>query len=396
LKSFRALHQEKNTSARVGVLQTPHGIVETPAFIAVATQASVKSLTPRDLEEIGVQIIIANSYHLHLRPGEDLIFELGGLHKFMGWSGPLMTDSGGFQVFSLGAGMEQGVGKIASIFPEEGRPLPRGEKSRVRIDEDGVEFRSHLDGSILRLTPEKVIEIQAKLGADIILTLDECTSPLHDYEYTKEAMGRTHRWALRAFKKYAEIQRDSKQALFGIVQGGAYRDLREESAKFIGSLGFDGIAIGGSLGRSKREMHDVLEWTIPLLPEEKPRHLLGIGEVEDVFEIVGRGVDLFDCAAPTRMARNGALLVKGEEKFRLNICNSRYKDDPRPLEEGCKCYTCRNFSRAYLRHLFLAKELLAYKLATIHNLHFVVSLMKEVREAIRDRRFLELKERWMG
>jgi queuine tRNA-ribosyltransferase/7-cyano-7-deazaguanine tRNA-ribosyltransferase len=292
--------------------------------------------------------------------------------------------------------MEQGVGKIASIFPEEGRPLPRGEKSRVRIDEDGVEFRSHLDGSILRLTPEKVIEIQAKLGADIILTLDECTSPLHDYEYTKEAMGRTHRWALRAFKKYAEIQRDSKQALFGIVQGGAYRDLREESAKFIGSLGFDGIAIGGSLGRSKREMHDVLEWTIPLLPEEKPRHLLGIGEVEDVFEIVGRGVDLFDCAAPTRMARNGALLVKGEEKFRLNICNSRYKDDPRPLEEGCKCYTCRNFSRAYLRHLFLAKELLAYKLATIHNLHFVVSLMKEVREAIRDRRFLELKERWMG
>jgi queuine tRNA-ribosyltransferase/7-cyano-7-deazaguanine tRNA-ribosyltransferase len=289
------------------------------------------------------------------------------------------------------------VGKIASIFPEEGgRPMPRGEKSRVRISEEGVEFRSHLDGSILRLTPEKAMEIQAKLGADIILVLDECTSPLHDYDYTKEAMGRTHRWAVRALKKYAEIRRDSKQALFGIVQGGAYRDLREESARFIGGLDFDGIAIGGSLGRSKSEMHDVLDWTIPLLPEGKPRHLLGIGEVEDIFEIVERGVDLFDCAAPTRMARNGALLVKGEEKFRLNICNARYKDDPMPIEESCGCYTCQNFSRAYLRHLFLANELLAYRLTTIHNLYFVVKLMREIRGAIRDGRFPKLKRRWVG
>ncbi len=388
----------RDGEARAGRLLTPHGAIETPAFVAVGTQGTVKAVSPEELREIGVQVIIANTYHLHLQPGEDLIEELGGLHRFMNWAGPLMTDSGGFQVFSLGAGKEHGVGKIASIFPEEGdrgghlkaKGKSKSGKPLVKVDEDGVEFISHLDGSLHRFTPEGVIEIERKLGADIILVLDECTSPLHDYAYTKRAMERTHRWALRALKEFERTD-DGRQALFGIIQGGAYRDLREESARFISSLDFQGFAIGGSLGKSKQEMLQVLEWTVPLLPEEKPRHLLGIGEIEDIFAAVESGIDLFDCVAPTRMARNGALFSKGAEAFRLHIRNARYRDDPRPIEEGCNCYTCRNYSRAYLQHLFEAKELLAMRLATIHNLHFLESLMRQVRAAIREGRLAELK-----
>ncbi|MGQ9477149.1 MAG: tRNA guanosine(34) transglycosylase Tgt [Candidatus Bipolaricaulia bacterium] len=391
----------RDGEARAGCLLTPHGAIETPAFVAVGTQATVKAISPEELREIGVQVIIANTYHLHLQPGEDLIERLGGLHRFMNWNGPLMTDSGGFQVFSLGAGKEHGVGKIASIFPEEGDRgghLKARGKPLVRVDEEGVEFISHLDGSLHRFTPEGVIEIERKLGADIILTLDECTSPLHDYAYTKRAMERTHRWAVRAleeFKRSDEGRRASSQAIFGIVQGGAYRDLREASGRYISSLDFHGFAIGGSLGRSKREMLQVLEWTVPLLPEEKPRHLLGIGEIEDIFAAVERGIDLFDCVAPTRMARNGALFSKGAPDFRLHIRNARFKDDPSPIEEGCGCYTCRNYSRAYLRHLFEAKELLAMRLATIHNLFFLEGLMRRVRAAIREGRLTALKEEWL-
>ncbi len=387
----------KEGEARAGKLVTPHGTIETPSFVAVGTQATVKALSTEDLRKVGNQVIITNAYHLHLQPGEDLIESVGGLHRFMGWQGPLMTDSGGFQIFSLGAGKKHGVGKIASIFPEKadrgGHLSSKKGKPLVRVNEDGVEFISHLDGSPHLFTPERVIEIERKLGADIILVLDECTSPLHDYHYTRAAMERTHRWAVRALTEFQSTSINS-QALLGIVQGGAYRDLRQQSAGFIADKGFDGYAIGGSLGRSKEEMHLVLEWTIPLLPQDKPRHLLGIGEIDDIFEVVKRGIDLFDCAAPTRMARTGTLFVKKGQRFRIHILNARFRDDPRPIDEGCNCYTCCNYSRAYLRHLFVAKELSGIRLASIHNLYFLESLMRRIRTAITKRRLAELRREW--
>lgn len=388
----------KEDKARAGVLVTPHGHIETPSFVAVGTQATVKALSKEELGKIGTQVIITNAYHLHLQPGENLIEKMGGLHEFMSWNGPLMTDSGGFQIFSLGAGKEHGVGKIAPIFPDEmdrgGHLSSKKGTSLVRVDEEGVEFTSYLDGSRHRFTPEQVIDIERKLGADIILPLDECTSPLHEYAYTKAAMERTHRWAVRALE---EFQRTSEvsQALLGIVQGGAYRDLREESAEFIGAQDFHGYAIGGSLGKSKNDMYQVLEWTIPLLPQDKPRHLLGIGEIEDIFEVVSRGVDLFDCVTPTRMARTGTLLTKSAERFRIHILNAQFKDDPRPVDEECSCDTCRTHSRAYLRHLFIARELLAIRLATIHNLHFLESLMRNIRNAIKEQKLSVLWEEWL-
>jgi queuine tRNA-ribosyltransferase/7-cyano-7-deazaguanine tRNA-ribosyltransferase len=396
MTSFRLLAKDKE--ARAGKLVTPHGSIETPSFVAVGTQATVKAVSTEDLGKIGNQVVITNAYHLHLQPGEDLIEKMGGLHRFMGWQGPLMTDSGGFQIFSQGAGKEHGVGKIASIFPEEqdrGRHFnSKTGKPLVRVDEDGVEFVSYLDGSRHRFTPERVMEIGRKFGADIILVLDECTSPLHDYDYTRTAMERTHRWAIRALTEFQHTS-DKSQALWGIVQGGAYRDLRQESAKFIADQGFDGYAVGGSLGKSKEEMHEVLEWAIPHLPEDKTRHLLGIGEIEDIFEVVKRGIDLFDCVAPTRMARTGTMFVQGEERFRIHILNAQFKDDPRPIDETCNCYTCCNYSRAYLRHLFVAKELSAVRLASIHNLYFIESLMRQIRTAIRERRLAALSGQWL-
>jgi queuine tRNA-ribosyltransferase/7-cyano-7-deazaguanine tRNA-ribosyltransferase len=263
----------------------------------------------------------------------------------------------------------------------------------VAVDEDGVEFISYLDGSIHRFTPEGVIEIGRKLGTDIMLVLDECTSPLHDFQYTKRAMERTHRWAERAMEEF-ERTSDGTQALWGIVQGGAYQDLREESVTFIVDRDFDGYAIGGSLGESKNDMHRVLDWTVPFLPENKPRHLLGIGKVEDIFEVVRRGIDLFDCVAPTRMAHTGTFFRKDSEGFLVHILNAQFKDDLRPIEEGCSCNTCCNYSRAYLRHLFLAKELLGIRLAAIHNLSFMESLMREIRAAIREGRFAALERDW--
>lgn len=398
---FGVLHSDSRTRARAGVLKTLHGEIHTPSFVAVGTQASVKAIAPDDLKKIGIQVLIANTYHLHLRPGEDVIAQLSGLHKFMGWDGLIMTDSGGFQTFSLGAAIEHGVGKIASIFPDEAEVAERGGhlskarqgQSLVKISEEGVAFRSHLDGSLQKFTPESVIEIQKKLGADMIFVLDECTSPLHDYEYTKRAMERTHRWAIRALERFQKMD-DGEQALFGVIQGGAYQDLREQSAKFISQLDFDGIGIGGSVGRSKDDLYRVLDWTIPLLPENKPRHLLGIGEIADIFHAVARGIDLFDCVAPTRMARNGALWVKDGQDFRINITNAAYRTDPRPIEEGCACYTCQNFSRAYLHHLFLAKEILTMRLTTIHNLYFLESLMCEMRAAIQQDALVGLAAEW--
>lgn len=385
--------------ARLGKIVTTRGTVYTPSFVPVGTSAFVQAVSADELRDLGCQVIITNAYHLHLRPGEVLIEKMGGLHRFMGWDGPLMTDSGGFQIFSLGAAKEHGVGKIAPIFPEK---MERGAHVRssnvkplVRVDEDGVEFVSYLDGSRHRFTPEAVIEIGRRLGSDIVMVLDECTSPLHDYRYTKGAMDRTHRWAVRSLEEFKHSS-SWNQALMGIVQGGAYRDLRQQSAQFIAGLGFDGYAIGGSLGKSKDEMYRVLEWTTPLLPAEKPRHLLGIGEVEDIFEVVRRGIDLFDCVFPTRAARTGTFLVREAERFRIHIQNARFKEDPSSIENGCPCYTCRNYSRAYLRHLFMTKEPSAIRLATIHNLNFLESLTRQIRESIKEGRLTALEKEWLS
>lgn len=393
---FTITARDSNTRARAGIIRTAHGDIETPNFMPVATQASVKALTPDDLDALGVQLIIANTYHLALRPGAEKIAELGGLHAFMQWHRPLMTDSGGFQVFSLGAAIRDGVGKIADIFPEEDEE--RESKSArkqmgtplCRIDDDGVTFRSHLDGALMRLDPERSLQIQHLLGADFVVAFDECTSPLDSYEYTRTALARTHRWAERCLAQHTKTRREY-QSLWGIVQGGAYRDLREESARFIGALPFEGLCIGGSLGKSKKEMHAILEWTIPLLPENKPRHLLGIGEIADIRAAVARGIDLFDCASPTRWARNGALIVSRaiaeNPEQRLNISNARYALDRAPIDPSCDCYTCQHFSRAYLHHLHRAKELTYYRLATLHNLRMMMRLMSEIRAQIRAGKF---------
>jgi queuine tRNA-ribosyltransferase len=360
---FELLKKDPHSRARVGVMHTPHGQIPTPVFAPVGTQATVKAVSPRELRELGTSLVLANTYHLYLRPGPDTIADLGGLHGFMGWDGPIMTDSGGFQVFSL---------------------------AHLRaVDMTGVTFRSHLDGSEHLFTPEKVIEIQGKLGADIILCLDECTEPL-DYDYNVQALERTHNWAERC--RAAHTRQD--QALFGIVQGGAFADLRRQSAEFIASLDFPGHSIGGlSVGEPKEVMHKMLEVTVPLLPEDKPRHLLGVGSPEDIFEGVARGIDIFDCALPTRIARNGALFVR---TGRLNIRNARYADDSAPIEEGCECYTCRHFSRAYLRHLIMANEILGFRLTTLHNLRFMVSLLQEIREAILAGTFSVLKKEFLA
>jgi len=385
--------------ARLGKIITTRGIVYTPSFVPVGTSAVVQAISADELRDLGTQILITNAYHLHFRPGEDSIEKMGGLHRFMGWEGPLMVDSGGFQIFSLGAGKEHGVGKIAPIFPEKmecgGHLRSRQGKSLVRVDEDGVEFVSYIDGSRHRFTPEAVIWTGRRLGAEILMVLDECTSPYHDYRYTREAMDRTHRWAVRSLEEL-EHRCPRRQASIGIVQGGAYRDLRQRSARFIGGLNFDGYAIGGSLGKSKEEMYRILEWTTPLLPREKPRHLLGIGEVEDIFSVVSRGIDLFDCVFPTRMARTGTFLVRGAERFRIHIKNARYKEDPNPIENGCPCYTCRNYSRASLRNLFMAKDPSAMRLATIHNLNFLESLMREIRESLQEGRLAALEKEWLS
>ncbi len=337
--------------ARAGVLHTPHGDVPTPVFMPVGTQGTVKAMAPRDLLELNARIILSNTYHLYLRPGDERIARLGGLHAFMGWERSILTDSGGFQVFSLA--------------------------QQRRVDADGVTFRSHIDGSLHRLTPEKAIAIQENLGADIIVCFDECPEPL-DYGYNVAALERTHAWAGRCLA--AKSRPD--QALFGIVQGGIFPDLRTESARFLTALGFDGYAIGGlSVGESKAEMYHTLELLHPLLPANQPRYLMGVGTPRDLVEGVARGVDMFDCVLPTRTARMGAALLRDG---RLNLRNARFADDPAPLDAACTCYTCRHFSRAYLRHLVQANEILAHHLLTVHNLHLMLTIASEIRQAVLD------------
>ncbi len=359
---FKIEAKDERSSARAGVFVTPHGDIPTPVFAPVGTQATVKTLSPDDLVSVGARLILANAYHLYLRPGHELIRDLGGLHRFMNWKGPILTDSGGFQVFSL--------------------------VDLRDVDEDGVTFRSHIDGSMHRFTPEKVMQIEEALGSDIAMVLDECPPP-KDRGYNEEALKRTHSWAIRC--RNAHHRED--QALFGIVQGGIFPDLREASAKFVTSLDFQGYAIGGlSVGETKEEMYATLDVTVPLLPEGRPRYLMGVGTPEDILEGVERGIDFFDCVFPTRVARNGTFLT---HTGRLNIKNARFTDDLEPIEPGCTCYTCRNYSRAYLRHLFMAKETLGLRLATIHNIHFMEKLMADVRRSIRDGTFLEFKESFL-
>ena len=373
------------------MLHTTHGSIDTPFFCVVGTAGSVKGVTPAELRELGAEVLLANTYHLYLRPGAETIGDLGGLHRFMAWDGPIVTDSGGFQVFSLGFGLEHGVGKQIGMFPGEDAPRRGGQAGRlVRVDEDGATFTSHIDGSRQRLTPESSIAIQEVLGADIILAFDEPTSPLHDADYTRQAMQRTHRWAERCL---AARRRDD-QALYGVVQGGAFHDLRTASARFIASLPFEGAAIGGSLGKSKADMHAVLDWSIPHLPEAWPRHLLGIGEPEDLFSCVERGIDQFDCVAPTRLGRHGQAYTPDG---RLHLTRPELKEDPRPLQAGCGCYTCRTgFSRGYLRHLFAANELLAYTLTSLHNLYFIQNLMRRIRAAIRADQLSALRDEFLS
>jgi queuine tRNA-ribosyltransferase len=319
-------------------------------FAPVGTQASVKSLTPAHLTDLNASLILANTYHLYLRPGDELVAEMGGLHQFMQWSGPLLTDSGGFQVFSLA-------------------------KNRS-IDEDGVTFRSHIDGSTHRLSPEKSIAIQENLGADIIMAFDECADP-YDKTYAQQAMQRTHSWAERCM----QVKTRSDQALFGIVQGGIFEDLRQQSAEFIASLGFPGHAIGGlSVGETKSEMHEVLDLVDQVLPDERPRYLMGVGTPVDLVNSISRGIDIFDCVLPTRLARHNAAMTRFGK--RLNVVNAQFASDPNPIDEDCQCYTCQNFSRAYIRHLIIAKEMLSATLLSIHNLHTLIKLTDDIRQAI--------------
>ncbi len=349
--------------ARAGVFKTPHGNLETPIFAPVGTQATVKTLTPAQLEELGAVLILSNTYHLYLRPGENLVREMGGLHRFMQWPGPILTDSGGFQVYSLA-------------------------KTR-KINDGGVTFKSHIDGSMHQFTPEKSIQIQEDLGADIIMAFDECSDP-NDHEYSNIAMERTHKWAERCLS----VKKRTDQALFGIVQGGVDPDLRDKSAKFIASLPFPGIAIGGlSVGESKAEMYSTLDLVLQSLPQSKPRYLMGVGTPEDLINGIARGIDIFDCVLPTRLARHNAAF---SSQGRLNLMNASYARDSHPIDDTCSCYTCKTFTRAYLHHLVIARELLAGTLLSIHNLYSLIQLVKNIRVSIMDGTFIQRVPAWLS
>jgi len=378
---FRIKHSEQKTLARTGIFKTPHGEIKTPAFMPVGTKATVKTLSSQDLENLGTDIILANTYHLFLRPGEKIVKHGGGLHKWMNWKGPILTDSGGFQVFSLAR--------------EKGFTKNKDFKIKVKIDENGVEFSSFLDGSKHYLTPEKAIKIQHDLGADIIMAFDECAPANSSKKYLKEAMERTHNWAIRCKKEHEKLSKKqkNKQALFPIVQGGLYKDLRTESAKFINDLDLPGNAIGGlSVGESRKEMLKTIEIIIPHLDPKKPRYLMGVGTPEDLFECVERGIDMFDCVHPTRMARHGAFWT---EKGRFSIKNNKFKKDKKPLQKECKCETCQNYSRSYLRHLIFENEILGLRLMTIHNLHFLLNLMTQIRKHIEKNTFATFKKNFL-
>ncbi len=355
-------HVDKHSKARFGILHTPHGDVELPMFMPVGTLATVKSLSPEEIKSLGAGVILANTYHLHIRPGEDIIAKHGGLHQFMHYDGPILTDSGGFQVFSLA--------------------------DNRQIKEEGVTFKSHLDGSKLFFSPEVAIGIEEKLGADIIMSFDECIPYPATYEYAKNSTERTLRWAKRGL----DAKTRDDQALFGIVQGGAYEDLRKKCALELASLPFDGYSIGGtSIGEPRDVYEKMIDYSVPYLPDDKPRYLMGVGSIDYILAGVERGVDMFDCVLPTRLARHGALFTS---HGRVNIRDAKYKEDLTPLDDQCDCYTCKNYTKSYLRHLYVSDELLGKRLLTIHNVRFLISFMEKMREAIKEDKFLEFKEQY--
>lgn len=441
--NFKIEKKIPNFLGRAGVLSTPHGDILTPSFVVVGTKGTVKSVTPEQLVSDGVQVTLANTYHLYLQPGDELIKNAGGLHRFMNWSGPLMTDSGGFQVFSLGVAYGKEISKVVtvtdpSLLIAERSSVDDGIPRLAIVGNDGVSFRSHIDGSLHYITPEKSIEIQHNLGADIIFAFDECTSPTENNRYQEEALSRTHAWAKRSLVEHkkreslketspiilsvspsdegsgevqpsfsrmtngaklasevvplSEIKKSAlPQALFGIVQGGRSEILRKKSAEVIGNMDFDGFGIGGSF--AKEDMSTAVKWVNEILPEEKPRHLLGIGEPEDLFMGVENGVDLFDCVGPTRIARNGTMFTKNGK---INILNAKFVEDFNIIDEGCECYTCKSYTRSYMSHLFRAKEMLGATLASIHNIYFINKLVSDMRDSILNDTFHEFKNEFLN
>ncbi len=396
--NFIVIHHDSTSGARIGQIHTPHGIIHTPAFVPVGTQASVKSLTPDELKSLGVQLFFVNTYHMAMRPGIEIVEKAGGLHSFMNWNGPLITDSGGFQVFSLGAK------RVAANILQSDAVR---QVELVKISEKGVEFLSHWDGTKHLFTPEISMQYQWRLGSDIHIAFDECTPYPISYAGAKKSMEQTHRWGKRSLEEHRKKSQKSKvkvqkyQALYGVVQGSVFEDLRRKSADFIAGQDFDGIAIGGvAVGESKVEMRQICDWVIPRLPKDKPRHLLGVGEIDDIFDIVERGVDTFDCVQPTRLARMGHAFASSKlkvqsSKWTIDINNHMYAQDFSQICAKCDCYTCGNFTRAYLHHLFRVKELLVYRLLTLHNVHFVLSLVQTIRKRIADGSFTRFKNEFL-
>jgi queuine tRNA-ribosyltransferase len=403
--TFEIQARDPATRARAGLITTAHGQIETPVFMPVGTRGTVKALTPDDLVEHGAQIILGNTYHLYLQPGHELIARMGGLHGFMGWGGPILTDSGGFQVFSLVYG---GIAdEVKGRRPTQQTQLKPG---MVKVTEEGVLFRSYIDGSKHFFTPEKSIEIQKGLGADIILCFDELPPFRAGYDYTARSLERTHRWEERCLAFHQQTLPGEQgraalpftppnpvQSLFGIVHGGVFPDLRRQSAEELAELPFDGLCIGGSLGANKQQMREVVDMAVPYMPDHLPRHLLGIGDVDDLIEGVARGIDMFDCVSPTRLGRHGAALIRDPaRRWKLNVNNAALREDPAPLDAHCGCYTCAHFSRAYIHHLFRAQELLGIRLVSLHNVAFLLGLTRQIRESIRAGRFGELRAEWLA
>jgi queuine tRNA-ribosyltransferase len=420
--NFKIEKKLEGKLGRAGTIETAHGIIETPAFVVVGTKGTVKSVNPEQVRDTGAQVVLANTYHLYLQPGDESVKKMGGLNKMMNWHGPSMTDSGGFQVFSLGAAYGKEISKVIQItnpsllIPErfDDSNAPR----LAKIGQDGVSFTSHIDGSVHYITPERSIQIQHNLGADMIFAFDECTSPSEDLKYQEEALERTHSWAKRCLEEHLKLKVQSEKlketktesvilaeagiqdffgpALFGIIQGGRDENLRKKSAKVISEMEidgekFDGFGIGGSF--AKEDMSTAVKWVNEILPEEKPRHLLGIGEPEDLFMGIENGIDLFDCVLPTRLGRNGTIYTK---TGKIHIMNNEFRIDIKPVEDDCACYTCKNYSRAYLCHLFHGKEMLGGTLASIHNIYFIVNLVKKIRQSILDNNFDKFRKEFLS
>ena len=387
--SYKIVSQDKKTKARTGLIKTPHGEIRTPAFIVVGTKATVKALTPEMVSDVGAQAVLANAYHLYLQPGHKKKKKAGGLGKFMNWPGPTFTDSGGFQVLSLGSGFK----KVIDMKGEA--PLAEPKERLAHVDDEGVTFYSHLDGSKHRFTPELSMQIQHALGADIIFAFDELTSLIDSYEYQKQAIERTHAWADRCLKELKRLNKYNpdkpKQALFAVLQGAQHEDLRRDTAKHLGSMPFQGYGIGGAIEKDK--LGEIVGWCTDELPIDKPKHMLGISEPEDIFAAIESGIDTFDCVSPTRVGRNGAFY---DYAGRHNITGAKYKQDFKPLIDGCICYTCRHYSRAYIRHLVVAKEMLAATLMSIHNEHFIIKLVDDIRKSIEDEEFDNFKTEWLN